>query len=303
MLLSRRHLMSFSVHSFKTQLAVDQLTICLSKHFNRLTHPDPLIEQQKTQHWNDLKHQAPGLFNASKFRLQTLSEDQFSSSLRMEWGLTDYASYLGTCCSKLCPQLLQDGENLYNDRFVFLSRKVGVAAVLETTDAQVVLIKRSNKVGLYQNLYDTPGGHPEPMNIELTEEVLQKLEDQGNKLKRMQFEDAAKQEFYQSIANEVYEEVNLSLQQQEPPMLMGVVLQTDACTPSFAFYIKAQCSAAELIEMYRAGPSDKFESVDLKLLSADSLLAERSTLLHGLELTPSAEGTLQLWKQHTLQFN
>ncbi|CEG36871.1 NUDIX hydrolase domain-like [Plasmopara halstedii] len=273
--------MSFSVHSFKTQLAVDQLTICLSKHFNRLTHPDPLIEQQKTQHWNDLKHQAPGLFNASKFRLQTLSEDQFSSSLRMEWGLTDYASYLGTCCSKLCPQLLQD----------------------ETTDAQVVLIKRSNKVGLYQNLYDTPGGHPEPMNIELTEEVLQKLEDQGNKLKRMQFEDAAKQEFYQSIANEVYEEVNLSLQQQEPPMLMGVVLQTDACTPSFAFYIKAQCSAAELIEMYRAGPSDKFESVDLKLLSADSLLAERSTLLHGLELTPSAEGTLQLWKQHTLQFN
>lgn len=301
MLLPLRRLMSFSVRSFKAPLAVDQVNVCLSSRFSRLVHPDPSIEQQKTLNWEDLKRQTPRLFNASKFRFQGLSEDHPSSQLQMNWGLTDYASYLGTCCSSLAPQLLEDGEMLHNDRFVFLSRKVGVAAVLETRDGHVALVKRSKSVGLYQDLYDTPGGHPEPSNIQLTEDVLPTLEDAANELKRTQLEDAAKQEFFQSIVNEVYEEVNLAPQRQQPPMLMGVVLQTDACTPSFSFHIKTECSAEELRELYHAGPSDKFESVKLELLSIESLLDEGSTALDELKLTPSAQGTLGLWKQHTLR--
>ncbi|KAG2765536.1 hypothetical protein PC129_g10156 [Phytophthora cactorum] len=301
MLLPLRRLMSFSVRSFEAPLAVDQVNVCLSSRFNRHVHPDPSIEHQKILNWEELKRQTPRLFNASKFRLHGLSEDHHSSSLHMNWGLTDYASYLGTCCSSLAPQLLADGEKLHNDRFAFLSRKVGVAAVLETRDGHVALIKRSKSVGLYQDLYDTPGGHPEPSSIHLTEDVLQTLEDTDNELKRTQLEDAAKQEFFQSIVNEVHEEVNLAPQQQQPPMLLGVVLQTDACTPSFSFHIKAECSAGELRELYQAGPSDKFESVKLELLSAESLLEEGSTTLNELELTPSAKGTLGLWKKHTLR--
>ncbi|KAG1688919.1 hypothetical protein DVH05_003003 [Phytophthora capsici] len=114
-------------------------------------------------------------------------------------------------------------------------------------------------------------------------------------------EDAARQEFFQSIVNEVHEEVNLAPQQQQPPMLLGVVLQTDACTPSFSFHIKTECSAEELKDLYRVGPLDKFESVKLELLSAESLLAEGSTTLDELKLTPSAKGTLGLWKQHKLR--
>ncbi|ETK91795.1 hypothetical protein, variant 1 [Phytophthora nicotianae] len=301
MLLPLRHLMSFSVRSFEAPLAVEQVSVCLSSRFNRHVHPDPSIEQQKAKNWEELKRQTPRLFNATKFRLHGLVEDHRSSSLQMNWGLTDYASYLGTCCSSLAPQLLEDGEKLHSDRFAFLSRKVGVAAVLETKDGHVALIKRSKSVGLYQDLYDTPGGHPEPSNIHLTEDNMQTLEDKGNELKRTQLEDAAKQEFFQSIVNEVHEEVNLAPQQQQPPMLMGVVLQTDSCTPSFSFHIKTECSARELRDLYRAGPSDKFESVKLQLLSTDSLLQEGSTTMEELELTPSAKGTLGLWKQHMVR--
>ncbi|ETP21701.1 hypothetical protein F441_04834 [Phytophthora nicotianae CJ01A1] len=325
MLLPLRHLMSFSVRSFEAPLAVEQVSVCLSSRFNRHVHPDPSIEQQKAKNWEELKRQTPRLFNATKFRLHGLVEDHRSSSLQMNWGLTDYASYLGTCCSSLAPQLLEDGEKLHSDRFAFLSRKVGVAAVLETKDGHVALIKRSKSVGLYQDLYDTPGGHPEPSNIHLTEDNMQTLEDKGNELKRTQLEDAAKQEFFQSIVNEVHEEVNLAPQQQQPPMLMGVVLQTDSCTPSFceleailmrrvlgrdslmhcvmyiAFHIKTECSARELRDLYRAGPSDKFESVKLQLLSTESLLQKGSTTMEELELTPSAKGTLGLWKQHMVR--
>ncbi|KAG1694630.1 hypothetical protein DVH05_021131 [Phytophthora capsici] len=298
MLLPLRRLMSFSVRSFEAPLAADQVTICLSSQFNRRVHPDPSIEQQKTQNWEQLKLQTPKLFNATKFRLEELTQDHHSGSVKLKWGLTDYASYLGTCCSSLAPQLLEDGERLQHDRFAFLSRKVGVAATLETSDGHVALIKRSKSVGLYQDLFDTPGGHPEPSNIQLTEDVLKTLEDQG---KRSQMEDAARQEFFQSIVNEVHEEVNLAPQQQQPPMLLGVVLQTDACTPSFSFHIKTECSAEELKDLYRVGPLDKFESVKLELLSAESLLAEGSTTLDELKLTPSAKGTLGLWKQHKLR--
>ncbi|KAK1931800.1 Nudix hydrolase 9 [Phytophthora citrophthora] len=301
MLLSLRRLMSFSVRSFEAPLAADQVSVSLSSQFNRREHSDPSIEQQKTQNWEQLKCQNPKLFNGTKFRLEEITQDHHSEKVKLKWGLTDYASYLGTCCSSLAPQLLEDGERLQHDRFAFLSRKVGVAAVLETSDGHVALIKRSKSVGLYQDLFDTPGGHPEPSNIQLTEDVLKILEGKGNELMRTQMEDAARQEFFQSIVNEVHEEVNLAPQQQQQPMLLGVVLQTDACTPSFSFHIKTECSAEELKDLYRAGPLDKFESVKLELLSAAGLLAEGSTTLDELKLTPSAKGTLGLWKQHTLR--
>ncbi|CAH0479042.1 unnamed protein product [Peronospora belbahrii] len=264
-----------------------------------MTHPEKHLEQLMIQTWEQLKQQTPRLFNASKFRLQNFSTsaNDHHSLLKLHLGVTDYASYVGTCCSSLTSQLLEDGDRLRGDRFAFLSRKVGVAAVVETIDGHVVFIKRSKSVGLYQDLYDTPGGHPEPSNIQLTEDILQTLEDST----RMQVEKAARQEFFQSIVNEVYEEVNVSPQLQQPPKLLGVVLQTDACTPSFSFHIKTECSAQELKELYRIGPMDKFESVKLELLAVESLLAEGSTILEELQLTPSAKGTLGLWKQHTLR--
>ncbi|KAL4102219.1 hypothetical protein PRIC1_005964 [Phytophthora ramorum] len=299
MLLPLRRLMNFSVHSLEAPLGAEQVSVSLSRRFNRLPHPDARVEQLRRDAWAQLKTETPRVFNASKFRLQALHEQHNPARLQLDFGLTDYASYVGTCCSVQAAQLLGDGLKLQDDAFAFLSRKVGVAAALETRDGHVALIRRSNSVGLYQQLLDTPGGHPEPAHIQLTEDVLRTLEDQEDT--RRQLEDAARREFFVSIANEVREEVNVALELQQPPKLLGLVLQSAACTPSFSFHVKTECSAQELRDLYRAGPEDKFESVELQLLSAEKLLEEGSTMLDELQLTPSAKGTLELWRQHTLK--
>ncbi|KAG6582987.1 NUDIX hydrolase domain-like [Phytophthora cinnamomi] len=299
MLLPLRRLMSFTVQRFEAPLGREQVRVRLSPRFNRRAHPDAAVERQAAQAFEALQRQSPRLFNASKFRLQALHAEQ-RGRLQLDWGLTDYAAYLGTCCSTLVPRLLADGQ-AQGDAFAFLSRKVGVAAVLETADAHVALIQRSRSVGLYQDLLDTPGGHPEPAHVQLTQDALRTLEDEGQEDARRRLEDAARDEFFRSIVTEVHEEVNVAPQLQQPPELLGVVLQTEACTPSFSFHIKTQCSAEQLRVLYHAGPADKFESVKLELLPAEKFLAEGSTALDELKLTPSARGTLGMWREHNLR--
>lgn len=237
-----------------------EVRVALSSRFNRSPHAAEALEAT----WASYLRASPRLFNASKFRLATWryqheaqgeAQGKGSGELELRWGLTDYKTYLGTCCSPQSEALLEAGEKV-GDKFQFVSRKVGVAAVVETSDEHVALIKRSNSVGLYQDLHDTPGGHPEPsvrlflmlamvellacssfvccillQHIGLTWEVLDELE--GDEDKRRKMEEAARDELFHSIVNEVHEEVNIALEDLSEPLLLGVVLQSDACTPSF----------------------------------------------------------------------
>ncbi|KAF1327356.1 hypothetical protein FI667_g7604, partial [Globisporangium splendens] len=301
---------------------LEQVRIRLTPEANRHVHPRTAIESAIDTVWREYKERSPRLFNATKFRLQSYQEiasggDGHASPsnaqtklLTLEWGITDYKTYLGTCCSTNVTQLLADGKKLTanGDEFAFVSRKVGVAAVVETSDGKIALIKRSNSVGVYQDMFDTPGGHPEPSHIGLTADVLEALQCDGKRAERGAMESAAVQEFFTSIVNEVHEEINLSDDQIRPPLLLGVVLQADAATPSFnshfvflslcvAFHIKAKCSSEELLALYLAGPKDKFESSKLVLIDAEAVLMEND--LSFLDrLTPSAHGSLLLWKEY-----
>lgn len=150
----------------------DQVRVRLSPAFNRSLHPNAALESSIDAVWKEYKERSPRLFNATKFRLQAISEESDQSvhlhTLVLDWGLTDYKTYLGTCCSASVTCFIADGQALRDnseaneDEFAYLSRKVGVAAVVETCDAHIALIKRSKSVGVYQDMYDTPGGHPEP---------------------------------------------------------------------------------------------------------------------------------------------
>lgn len=160
-----RQLMGFRVSSFVPSspspngpFLSDRVRIRLSPSFSRQPHEDAALERSVETAWLERLEQHPRLFNATKFRLSDWrvvagsSGDDDRATLELDWGLTDYKTYLGTCCSPA----FRGAEN------AVLSRKVGVAAVLETADARVALIKRSPTVGVYPNLFDTPGGHPEP---------------------------------------------------------------------------------------------------------------------------------------------
>lgn len=133
--------------------------------------------------------------------------------------------------------------------------------------------------------------------IDPTNTVGPSVEDNASALER-----EVVREFFASIVNEVHEEINVApADLSAPPLLLGVVLQAQACTPSFsesscclskrmcrgideadartnehcyeAFYLRTALSAAQVTALYCAGPADVFESSKLELVDAHALLA------------------------------
>ncbi|DBA00399.1 TPA: hypothetical protein N0F65_012930 [Lagenidium giganteum] len=290
--------------------------IRLSPLFSRKPHPDAAIEASFESIWADAVAANPRIFNASKFRLhewvwsstaagalspssssmaQSASAAATPLQLELSLGLTDYKTYLTTCCSTHVTRLLRDGQALHQDAYAFLSRKVGVSGVVETSNGHLAFIRRSRAVGVYQGLFDTPGGHPEPSHIGLDTTLLEALSQPGNESKQQQTETAATQELFASISNEVHEEINVSMDNLEPPLLLGMVLQAESATPSFAFHIRCRQTAAQLRESYAQGPKDRFESSHLELIASHQLLDETQAAPLMQQFTPAAQGSIELW--------
>jgi hypothetical protein len=162
--------MNFQIESFIAKgdpFDLLHTRIQLSNQYNRSIHPNLQVEKQLEDIWQQKVKSNPRLFNATKFRFQGFQIDQEMTTakrfLTLRFGLTDYKTYLTTCCSNLTPQLIRDSvTGNSKDPFCYLSRKVGVAAVVETSDQHIALIRRSRDVVVYKDLYDIPGGHPEP---------------------------------------------------------------------------------------------------------------------------------------------
>lgn len=146
----------------------ERVRVRLSPAFNRAPHADAALEASIDTAWSTRLRHHPQLFNASKFRLSDWQihadarKDGSDRVLELAWGVTDYKTYLGTCCSPQSAQFRSAAAANGSDEWASLSRKVGVAAVVVTSDARVALIRRSHAVGVYPDLLDTPGGHPEP---------------------------------------------------------------------------------------------------------------------------------------------
>lgn len=85
--------------------------------------------------------------------------------LTLRLGLTCYKDYLGTNWSCGVAKLRQRGEAEFGDPLTLLAQPLGVGAILCTSNGQVVMIRRSQKVAEAGGLLDIPGGHPEPKVI------------------------------------------------------------------------------------------------------------------------------------------
>lgn len=85
--------------------------------------------------------------------------------LRLQLGLTCYKDFLGTNWSEEAVNLQQRGRLEVGDPQALLAQPLGVGAVLLTSDGQVVMLRRSQRVAEAAGLLDIPGGHPEPKVI------------------------------------------------------------------------------------------------------------------------------------------
>ncbi|CAN0100393.1 unnamed protein product, partial [Ectocarpus fasciculatus] len=83
--------------------------------------------------------------------------------LRLRLGLTDYRTFRGTNWSPSAARLAADSARDHPWlEAAYLSQKLGVGAVVETSDGFLLSLCRSSGVAEGQGMMGAPGGHPEP---------------------------------------------------------------------------------------------------------------------------------------------
>lgn len=122
-------------------------------------------------HCSEEEHASLAEIHASAARSEKISccrepqKDANGVILRLQLGLTCYKDFLGTNWSHEAGNLQQRGRMEVGDPQALLAQPLGVGAVLVTSDGQVVMLRRSQRVAEAAGLLDIPGGHPEPKVI------------------------------------------------------------------------------------------------------------------------------------------
>ncbi|KAH9138362.1 hypothetical protein AeRB84_017318 [Aphanomyces euteiches] len=280
----RRRCVSFVGATSGAAFSCSQVAIALSSVHNRSVHPSAELERNIEDVWAGKLEKNPHLFNGTKFRLASMQVAPHA--LHMQWGLTDYKTYIGLCSRcEVVEKLKADGASERQDHTVYLSNKIGVAAALVTSDNKVCFLKRSQNVGAYPNMMDVPGGHPEPQALGVGWENMPSESDDALNARCVD-------ELFDSIVNEIHEEVNVPKTALASPLLLGVTLQGEAETPSFAFLTRTTLPADEISALYKQGPLDQFETTQLVFQPLENVTSR------SIELTPSAAGCIQLLQEY-----
>ncbi|XP_061755641.1 uridine diphosphate glucose pyrophosphatase NUDT22 [Nerophis ophidion] len=306
--------------------------------FNRQS--DAALERHIEEVWTARVSKEPWLFNGAKFRLHSFhlapppglpsaaessgrtascqdstgGERSFGAPARvltLRVGLTSYKDYLGTNWSWRVEELCRRGEADFSSRQALLAQPLGVGAVMCTSDGQVVLIRRSQKVAEAGGKLDIPGGHPEP------KAVCQSLGEENINMTLLEKSpEAVVSELFSSVCAEIRDEVgprqtaevhrallqivNVPLSSLGEPVLMGVARNhSSAGRPSIEFHVSCALSSAEVKELYWKGGAEANESTDIVFLSTAEVLGLDSSSPLWSELCPSAKGAVLLYQTVT----
>eukprot|EP00658_Telonema_sp_P-2_P062414 TRINITY_DN51089_c0_g2_i1.p1 TRINITY_DN51089_c0_g2~~TRINITY_DN51089_c0_g2_i1.p1 ORF type:complete len:315 (+),score=64.42 TRINITY_DN51089_c0_g2_i1:69-947(+) len=227
-------------------LAREHLVVSCRPEFDRV-EGDEQNEDQIERVWQNRVQANPRIFNGSKFRFERAMVTE-NGDVRMELGLTDYKSYLGT-------NLAENWEELAATEPVGsrLASPLGNGCVVETMDGHVVLLRRSEHVGECPGQCVVPGGHPEPSAVETSRP------DDGSSV---EFDDGVRNEMWEAILNEVVEETGIGRHEIEDPRMIGISRRVTNHRPTVFFVARCRCTSAEVLERYKEA-ADIFESVNL----------------------------------------
>ncbi|CAK4699843.1 unnamed protein product [Aphanomyces euteiches] len=253
----RRRCVSFVGATSGAAFSCSQVAIALSSVHNRSVHPFAELERNIEDVWAGKLEKNPHLFNGTKFRLASMQVAPHA--LHMQWGLTDYKTYIGLCSRcEVVEKLKADGASERQDHTVYLSNKIGVAAALVTSDNKALGVGWENM----------PSESDDALNARCVDEL------------------------FDSIVNEIHEEVNVPKTALASPLLLGVTLQGEAETPSFAFLTRTTLPADEISALYKQGPLDQYETTQLVFQPLENVTSR------SIELTPSAAGCIQLLQEY-----
>lgn len=237
--------------------------------------------------WNIKSKNNSRLFNQSKYRLANHCWDEDSEAVEMFVGLTDYKDHMGTNLSDDVDKYIDVGSS----RFDMMSQCVGVGAWVITADNKVILLESAAWKGEQACKIDRPGGHAEP-----DESV--KLLPEGKKEYKYISDTLVRKELFECIQKEVRDEVNISLEHQVAPELLGLIYNLEkGGRLALEFFICLDLDSEKVRDLYNKGGAEADESTnlffidveDVKSADVDAKILER--------FTPHATGSLELLKR------
>ena len=237
--------------------------------------------------WSVKSQENARLFNQSKYRLASHGWDEDVRRMKMMVGLTDYKDHMGTNLSKDVDKYVGVGDS----RFAMMSQCVGVGAWVITTDNKVVLVESAPWKGEQACKIDRPGGHAEPdESLKLLPEDKRSNENISN--------DLVRKELFECIQKEVRDEVNISLEHQNKPELLGVIYNLEkGGRLALEFFICLDLASEKVRELYNKGGAEADESTNIFFIEVKDVKNSEVDPKIVKRLTPHATGSIELLKR------
>ncbi|NIR52000.1 hypothetical protein GWO43_24275 [candidate division KSB1 bacterium] len=224
--------------------------------------PQPLLKEMD-DYWRKATKQAPHLFDGKLCRLNDWKIEK--NVLALDLGLTGYKELL------YCNEHVQYVEAQFGAEW--MSRALGISAILVSADGQLVLIERSRQVGEFPGCFDVLGGHIHPDDHAVS----------------------GKPDPFLAMEDELQEEIHLNLDMNEPMQCIGLIETTQTQKPELIFKVESGLSLEEIL---RSGSKNKSREIESFL----SIAHDRNALIAFLnanvtQCSPSALGVMALYAQ------
>lgn len=284
----------FTTKSVNLTLPSD-VRINLHSKFNRKCLPQTFQQELETI-WEKRLKDLPSLFNGTKFRLDSVEEN--NNALILNLGVTCYKDFQATNLSENMLVLQSQGLCDHESSQAYMSDALGVGALIQTNDNHMVLLYRSNNCGEDKHMWDRPGGHAEPKSI-----VGSTLMEDIN-VESMSPE-AVKHEILNCIIEEIVSEVNIPAEVLGPPGILGIHRSNvNGGKPNIEFLVRCNLTAAEIESLYKQGNQiEAYESEQILLLPIEKALeAHISDLTLWNKMATGAKAVLTLYNMYKHRF-
>jgi hypothetical protein len=236
--------------------------------------------------WTAATAAQPRLWNQSKYRLAGAEGWLEDRGPLLRVGLTDYKDHMGTNLGPEVDRWVGEGPA----RWDMMAQCIGVGCWLLSTDGKVVMVETAGWKGEQGCRVDRPGGHAEP------EESLALLPEAGRTLAGLTPQ-LVRRELFECIQKEVRDEINIPLESQGRPELLGVVVNTEkGGRLGLEFLIRVQEDSGRIRELYTEGGPEADESTNIFFIPLEEITEDRIDPALATRFTPHAKGSIQLFK-------
>eukprot|EP00090_Calanus_glacialis_P005240 TRINITY_DN14058_c0_g1_i1.p1 TRINITY_DN14058_c0_g1~~TRINITY_DN14058_c0_g1_i1.p1 ORF type:complete len:295 (-),score=75.55 TRINITY_DN14058_c0_g1_i1:37-921(-) len=240
--------------------------------------------------WSMKSENNSRLFNQSKYRLAHHCWDEKSKRAEMFLGLTDYKDHMGTNLSENVDKYVSVGSS----RFDMMSQCVGVGAWVITADNKVILVESAAWKGEQACKIDRPGGHAEP------DESVKLLAEDKKEYKYIS-DELVRKELFECIQKEVRDEINVSLEHQLNPELLGVIYNLEkGGRLALEFFICLDIDSEKVRDLYNKGGAEADESTNIFFIDVEDVKSEKVDPRIVERFTPHATGSLELLKRRLI---